>query len=34
MYTYADGEKIPPIIINPDHFFDASNAKEMLPNAY
>ena len=30
MYNYAGGEKIPPVIINPDRFFDASNAKEML----
>ena len=30
MYKYANGEKIPPIIINPDRFFDASNAKDML----
>ena len=31
---YAAGEKIPPMIINPDNFYDASNAKEALPNAY
>jgi galactofuranose transport system substrate-binding protein len=34
MYKYAAGEKIPPLIINPDHFFDASNAKEAIKNAY
>jgi ribose transport system substrate-binding protein len=34
MYNYAKGEKIPPMIINPDNFYDASNAKEALPNAY
>ncbi len=34
MYNYANGEKIPPVIINPDRFFDASNAKEMLPTAF
>ena len=30
LYKYAAGEKIPPMIINPDHFYDASNAKEFL----
>ncbi len=34
MYSYANGEKIPPIIITPDRFFDASNAKEMLSTAF
>jgi len=34
MYSYANGEKIPPIIINPDRFFDSSNAKEMLATAF
>jgi galactofuranose transport system substrate-binding protein len=34
MYSYANGDKIPPIIINPDRFFDASNAKEMLASAF
>jgi galactofuranose transport system substrate-binding protein len=34
MYSYANGDKIPPIIINPDRFFDASNAKEMLATAF
>ena len=34
LYDYADGEKIPPVIINPDHFYDASNAKEMLATAF
>lgn len=31
---YASGEKIPPKIINPDRFFDASNAKQNLSTAY
>ncbi|MBV9290493.1 MAG: ABC transporter substrate-binding protein, partial [Hyphomicrobiales bacterium] len=34
LYKYANGEKIPPIIVNPDRFFDASNAKEMLASAF
>jgi ribose transport system substrate-binding protein len=34
MYSYAAGEKIDPVIINPDRFFDASNAKEMLATAF
>jgi ribose transport system substrate-binding protein len=34
LYQYGNGEKIPPIIINPDRFFDASNAKEMLATAF
>ena len=34
LYKYAAGEKIPPMIINPDRFFDASNAKEMLATAF
>jgi galactofuranose transport system substrate-binding protein len=34
MYSYANGDKIPPMIINPDRFFDASNAKEMLASAF
>jgi ABC-type sugar transport system substrate-binding protein len=33
MRDYADGKPIPPVIINPDRFFDASNAKEMLARA-
>ena len=31
---YAAGEKIPPTIINPDKFFDSSNAKQEIANAY
>ena len=31
---YASGETIPPKIINKDRFFDASNAKENLAEAY
>ena len=34
MYSYANGDKIPPIIINPDQFFDATNAKDALAAAY
>jgi len=34
LYKYGAGETIPPLIINPDHFYDASNAKEALPTAY
>ena len=34
MYQYAAGEKIAPVIINPDRFFDATNAKEMLATAF
>jgi ribose transport system substrate-binding protein len=32
--AYASGETIPPMIINPDQFYDASNAEELLPTAY
>ncbi len=34
MSDYADGKTIPPVIINPDRFFDSSNAKEMLATAF
>ena len=34
LYKYANGDTIPPMIINPDRFFDASNAKEVLPTAF
>jgi ribose transport system substrate-binding protein len=34
MRKYAAGEKIPPMIINQDRFYDASNAKEMLATAF
>ena len=34
LYSYAKGEKIPPMIINPDRFFDASNAKDVLSTAF
>jgi ribose transport system substrate-binding protein len=30
----ANGEKIPPKIINQDRFFDASNAKQFVGEAY
>jgi galactofuranose transport system substrate-binding protein len=32
--AYAAGQAIPPKIINPDQFFDASNAKENIAAAY
>ncbi|NTS33765.1 ABC transporter substrate-binding protein [Phyllobacterium sp. BT25] len=32
--AYANGEKIPAKLINPDQFYDASNAKELLSTAY
>ena len=31
---YANGEEIPPKIINPDRFFDKSNAAEHIDEAY
>jgi ribose transport system substrate-binding protein len=31
---YAKGEKIEPWVINPDRFFDASNAKESIADSY
>lgn len=34
MKRYAAGEKIPPVIINKDRFFDVSNAKEMIATAF
>ena len=30
LYDYAAGEKIPPMIINPDNFYDTTNAKEAI----
>ena len=32
--AYAAGETIPPKLINPDRFYDSSNAKESLASAY
>ena len=32
--SYADGQSIPPKIINEDRFFDEANAKEMISGAY
>lgn len=32
--AYANGEKIPAKLINPDQFYDASNAKDLLSTAY
>jgi galactofuranose transport system substrate-binding protein len=34
MMRYANGEKLPAKIINPDRFFDESNAKESLAGSY
>jgi galactofuranose transport system substrate-binding protein len=34
LYAYANGDKIEPVIINPDRFFDSANAKEMLSTAF
>lgn len=34
MMKYASGEQIPAKIINPDKFYDASNAKQEIANAY
>lgn len=34
LVKYANGETIPPKIINPDRFFDASNAKDSIANSY
>jgi len=34
LYKYAAGETIPPMIINPDHFYDDSNAKDFLASSY
>ena len=32
--AYANGEEIPPVILNPDQFYDATNAAELLDTAY
>jgi galactofuranose transport system substrate-binding protein len=34
MVKYANGETFPPKIVNPDRFFDISNAAAYLPEAY
>jgi galactofuranose transport system substrate-binding protein len=34
LLKYANGEKIDPKIINPDKFYDSSNAAQELPTAY
>jgi ribose transport system substrate-binding protein len=34
LYKYANGDTIAPMIINPDRFFDASNAKDVLSSAF
>ena len=34
LVKYAAGEAIPPKIINPDRFYDSSNAKDSIANSY
>jgi len=34
LVAYANGETIPPQIINPDNFFDDTNAKDNIANSY
>jgi ribose transport system substrate-binding protein len=34
MMRYAKGEKIPPVVVNEDRFFDKTNAKELIADAY
>jgi galactofuranose transport system substrate-binding protein len=34
LYKYANGDTIAPMIINPDRFFDATNAKDVLSSAF
>lgn len=34
LVAYANGETIPPRIVNPDQFFDETNAKDNLANSY
>ena len=34
LVSYANGEQIPAAIINPDQFFDATNAKDNIANSY
>jgi len=34
LVSYANGETIPPQIINPDNFFDETNAKDNIANSY
>ena len=34
LVAYANGETIPPQIINPDNFFDETNAKDNIANSY
>jgi hypothetical protein len=34
MAQYAAGEEIPVTIINPDRFFDESNAADLIDEAY
>ncbi len=34
MYSYARRRQSSPMIINPDRFFDASNAKDVLSTAF
>jgi ribose transport system substrate-binding protein len=34
LVAYANGEQIPPKIVNPDNFYDASNAKDFIASSY
>jgi galactofuranose transport system substrate-binding protein len=34
LYSYANGDKIESMIINPDNFYDSTNAKDSLASAY
>jgi ribose transport system substrate-binding protein len=34
LVAYAEGQEIPPKIINPDRFFDQSNAAQFVAEAY
>jgi len=34
MMRYAKGEKIPPMVVNQDRFFDKSNAAQLIADAY
>jgi galactofuranose transport system substrate-binding protein len=34
LVSYANGETIPPQIINPDNFYDSTNAKDNVANSY
>jgi galactofuranose transport system substrate-binding protein len=34
LVSYANGEQVPPQIVNPDQFFDSTNAKDNLATSY